>query len=120
MTLFGLGRRHDVRRWWHSPKLVVAWLCGWWLVDTIDMDGEVRLRRLYLDADGRWCCRRISGWCYLNPDGTVTDGAYVERWRPFFAGRRVSPLSVGAVDPVGGTGTERPRAHESSSKTEIT
>jgi len=91
MSIRGIGRQQSIS-FWNLPKIVLAWMLGWWLVETIDHDGEVRLRRLYQDQKGKFVCRKIMGWCELLPDGTTKNGSYVHNWRPF--ARFDSPIAA--------------------------
>jgi hypothetical protein len=68
-------------------RLFARWR-GWALIETIDFDGDVRLRRLYRDRTDRLFCHRIGPhrWCEVLPDGTVRGGHYITQWRTVLQG----------------------------------
>lgn len=54
------------------------------VVQTMDMDGDVRYRFAYKNEFGGFKARRIWGWAKLNDDGTCSllngNSCYVKRW----------------------------------------
>jgi len=64
---------------------IYAWLTKTPLVVLTDYDGEETLAPVYVDSSGRLAAKRY--WPHdirnavLNPDGTVSNGFYVIRWR---------------------------------------
>ena len=86
MTVIGIGRTG-----WHRIDVIPIWLkrsaalvLSWELVVTYDSDGDKRLRRVYTDQQGNRVVRRITGWCLLRNDGSVSrmdgDPCYVSKW----------------------------------------
>lgn len=80
MSIFGMGELHPTP----SASLltrIAAFCLGWFLVETIDFDGERRIRRLYQDDRGRFWCRGIHDWRQLLPGGKFAENDYMTAWR---------------------------------------